>query len=280
MRAKTKKWFSPLFVLTLAVAGIFGVSAAVVDKQAEETPVVEKADAATTSTRLYLKPNGNWKQDSARFAIWRFNGSPLPDTWLDMNADPDNSGYYYVDYSDLDGYSGIIFVRMNPEASDSWESGHKWNQTKNLTKPTNDNILFDISGRDEWNDFNSVDWSSLTFQVSFDMQNHGSQVSSQNIVPGNKVSKPSNPTATGYTFGGWYTDGACTSSWDFTNDVVYKARTLYAKWTVNTYTITYKDQGGSAFSGTTSSPTSYTYGEGATLLSATKTNYAFNHFNW
>ena len=57
MRAKTKKWFSPLFVITLAVAGIFGVSAAVVDKQAEETPVVEKADAGTA--HIYCAYGGN-----------------------------------------------------------------------------------------------------------------------------------------------------------------------------------------------------------------------------
>ena len=59
MRAKTKKWFSPLFVLTLAVAGIFGVTAKVVDKQAEEAPVVEKADAGTSTTLYYAANTSN-----------------------------------------------------------------------------------------------------------------------------------------------------------------------------------------------------------------------------
>ena len=57
MRAKTKKWFSPLFVLTLAIAGIFGVSAAVVNKQAEETPAVEKADATAQNEYIYARAN-------------------------------------------------------------------------------------------------------------------------------------------------------------------------------------------------------------------------------
>lgn len=29
------------------------------------------------------------------------------------------------------------------------------------------------------------------------------------IIKGEKASKPAEPTASGYTFGGWYTDAAC-----------------------------------------------------------------------
>ncbi|MCR5102360.1 MAG: leucine-rich repeat protein [Butyrivibrio sp.] len=37
--------------------------------------------------------------------------------------------------------------------------------------------------------------------------------------------------ATGYNFGGWYTDSACTSAYDFTTRVTSDI-TLYAKWTI------------------------------------------------
>ena len=67
MRAKTRKWFNPLFVLTLAVAGLFGVTAAVVNKQVEETPVVEKAEAADT-----IIANGHGAASSESGVKWEW----------------------------------------------------------------------------------------------------------------------------------------------------------------------------------------------------------------
>lgn len=43
------------------------------------------------------------------------------------------------------------------------------------------------------------------------------------------ITVPTNPTRSGYTFGGWYTDTALTNPWNF-NDKVTNALTLYAKW--------------------------------------------------
>lgn len=40
---------------------------------------------------------------------------------------------------------------------------------------------------------------------------------------------PANPSREGYTFGGWYTDAALTTPWNF-NDQVINTVTLYAKW--------------------------------------------------
>lgn len=50
-----------------------------------------------------------------------------------------------------------------------------------------------------------------------------------NVPIGDTVDQPENPTATGYVFGGWYTDVNCTSAYDF-NTPVQKSFTLYAKW--------------------------------------------------
>ena len=65
--------------------------------------------------------------------------------------------------------------------------------------------------------------------------------------------KLKNATKTGYTFGGWYTDEAFTEESKVTQ--IEKgsigAVTLYAKWTANTYTITYNLNGGSWKSGFT-----------------------------
>ena len=47
-----------------------------------------------------------------------------------------------------------------------------------------------------------------------------------------KLVKPVDPTRDGYTFGGWYTDEACTRAYDFSTPVTADL-TLYAKWTKN-----------------------------------------------
>lgn len=47
-----------------------------------------------------------------------------------------------------------------------------------------------------------------------------------------KLVKPADPTREGYTFGGWYTDEACTQAYDFSTPVAADL-TLYAKWTKN-----------------------------------------------
>ena len=47
-----------------------------------------------------------------------------------------------------------------------------------------------------------------------------------------KRGKPADPTRDGYTFGGWFTDEACTQAYDFSTPVTADL-TLYAKWTKN-----------------------------------------------
>ena len=74
----------------------------------------------------------------------------------------------------------------------------------------------------------------VNYQVHFDMNGHGSAISSYTTVtPNSTISAPSDPSESGWTFGGWYTDDACTTGneWDFANDPVTETMTLHAKWT-------------------------------------------------
>lgn len=90
-----------------------------------------------------------------------------------------------------------------------------------------------------------------TYTVTFNSQG-GSAVSPiTGITPGTKITKPADPTRTGYTFDGWHKEAALTNKWDFANDTVTQDITLYAKWLANvgtTYTVTFNSQGGSAVS--------------------------------
>ena len=68
--------------------------------------------------------------------------------------------------------------------------------------------------------------------VTFDSQG-GSAVNPATATYGGKVVKPGNPTKSGYTFGGWYKESACTNAWNFDTDTVTGDMTLYAKWMKN-----------------------------------------------
>lgn len=83
------------------------------------------------------------------------------------------------------------------------------------------------------------------------------------------------PTKTGYTFAGWYENPK------FSGDPVKDVPTdstenlnFYAKWTANTYTVTFDANGGTINNGDV---TEYTYGVGATLpTDVTREGYAFD----
>ena len=69
---------------------------------------------------------------------------------------------------------------------------------------------------------------SQAHRVKFDARG-GSATGDQTPASGSTVTKPADPTREGYTFGGWYTDEACTKAYDF-SAAVTADMTLYAKW--------------------------------------------------
>ena len=78
---------------------------------------------------------------------------------------------------------------------------------------------------------------------------------------------------TGYNFDGWYSDVAFTTRVTEISATDMGNKTLYAKFTSNSYTITYVLDGGT---NDTTNPTGYTYGIGVTLADASKTGYNFD----
>ena len=80
------------------------------------------------------------------------------------------------------------------------------------------------------------------YTVTFNANGHGTAPAAQTVSQGSKATQPAAPTATGYTFGGWYTDANCTNAFDF-NTAINANITLYAKWTENTYTVTINNDG-------------------------------------
>ena len=86
----------------------------------------------------------------------------------------------------------------------------------------------------------------VTYKMTFD-SNGGSAVTPvTDIAEGATVTEPIAPSKTGYTFDGWYEQSDFSdTAWDFaTNKMPAKDVTLYAKWTVNSYTVTFDSKGG------------------------------------
>ncbi|GAA3875322.1 hypothetical protein GCM10022381_17510 [Leifsonia kafniensis] len=71
-----------------------------------------------------------------------------------------------------------------------------------------------------------------TANVIFSMNGHGAQVDSQAIAIGSLATAPKTPSASGYTFTGWFTDAAATQKFDFITPIS-GTTSLYAGWTKN-----------------------------------------------
>ena len=92
-------------------------------------------------------------------------------------------------------------------------------------------------------------WTATSYTISFE-ENGGSLITDLTQNYGTATVKPSDPTKVGSTFNGWFTDTALTLSYTFTT-MPLSNLTLYAKWTVNSYTISFEENGGSSVTDST-----------------------------
>ncbi len=121
------------------------------------TPTDDKVlydmESKNAATHLYLKPNGNWKSDGARFAACFMDDKKGNHTWKSMTI---NNDIYSCEIPTNMTY--VIFCRMNPSALENkWDN--KWNQTGDLTIPTDGKNLFTLKDG-EW-DGATETWSTI-----------------------------------------------------------------------------------------------------------------------
>jgi uncharacterized repeat protein (TIGR02543 family) len=84
-----------------------------------------------------------------------------------------------------------------------------------------------------------------SYTVTFNAQGGSVVDAVTDLLEGAKLEKPADPTRSGYTFDGWYTEAYDGTLWDFGADTVTGDITLYAHWK-ELYTVTFNAQGGSA----------------------------------
>ena len=110
-------------------------------------------------------------------------------------------------------------------------------------------------------------WILNTYSITFE-ENGGSTVT--DLTEQTNLPSPL-PTTTksGYTFNGWYYESNFTTQAQ-ASDTLSANVTLYAKWTLNTYTITFEENGGSSVS-----PITETTELPSPLPTTTKANHVF-----
>ena len=123
-------------------------------------------------------------------------------------------------------------------------------------------------------------WTINQYTVTFDSEG-GSIVAAVTQDYNTQVTEPAAPTKKGYTYSGWYdgdngTGNEVTFPYTLTGDI-----TLHAKWTTNTYIVTYDAEGGSVTPASQTKLFGATYGKGSNgttdeiMPTPTRTGYTF-----
>ena len=182
-------------------------------------------------------------KNSGKTTYYHFSWG-VPTVWLKhANWDGSNWGWKQMTY-DNDGSFHLDANYTNGNGCNyGCQSGNENDYISNPTKTPNStwNHLARFKMTFSGSSINLA--VTELFKVEFDLQGHGSAVADQYVLYNNTVAEPDEPAQTGYTFGGWFTNEACTSGYTFSAAVTSDINTLYAKWTAKEYTLTFNKNG-------------------------------------
>ena len=148
----------------------------------------------------------------------------------------------------------VTFVNYNDNVLKTYQVEYGKGATydgETPTKPSDQQYSYTFSGWDvdysyiEGNTTVKAQFAETLNEYKVDFQtNGGTTIASEGVDYGKTATAPSVPTKEGYTFSGWYKDEALTEAWDFATDTVKDNTILYAKWTINSYSVTFQNQDG------------------------------------
>ena len=244
------------------------------------------ASQTVLKDELVTKPTDPTK-DGYIFDTWLLNDEPYDfnspvteDITLKASWVEEASVVSYKVSFDVDGSINIVSViegKTVTRPSEPTKEGYKfigwYNDDKLFDFKTS--IYSDITLVAKWE---KIEQSSevTKYTVKFD-SNGGSSVASQTVKEGNTVSKPANPTRSGYKFVSWQLNG---KDYNFSSKVT-KNITLTAKWEkveqpseVTKYTVKFDSNGGSSVA-------SQTVKEGNTVSKPTNpTRSGYKFVSW
>jgi uncharacterized repeat protein (TIGR02543 family) len=159
-------------------------------------------------------------------------------TFLQTNAAAveKNLRYFYFaegtsyDLAYSSGMTALKLFRDNHLTVHYWEysGGHQWSVWKEDFKSFVPYLFRDTTTR----------YISLEFQ--------GGRIINSTIMTNldSLATAPPDPTRTGYSFSGWYKEPECIDSFGFSTDTIKANITIYAKWNINSYKVSFNSSGG------------------------------------
>ena len=211
----------------------------------------QPANNPTNGSKIF----GGWYKDSACTKLFDFS-SPITSAtivyakWYDEDA-----SVHCVKFETFGGTKipdryvedGAIITRPDDPVKDGYVFAG-WYADSNCTQEFNysEGVVSDAIIYAKWVPAEEVE--DITHTVTF-ITKGGSTVEDEVVKHEETATKPKDPTKTGYTFGGWFSDYDCTTPYDFAKGVT-SATAIYAKWipgTVKTYDVTFNTHGGTTY---------------------------------
>ncbi len=200
---------------------------------------------------------------------------------LDISSTGATTGWYYRIYNGS-GYEG-------PDNVNASSNSASWTMTGGINTGANSYvvILYNGSGVEQARSSSVSVTGETAFSTTIAAGSNGSVSPSGTVYANNSNLHPSITATpnTNYHFVDWTSNNitasvASTTSATTTVTATEAGHTITANFAGDQYTITYKDQGNVAFSGShvespSAHPTTHTYGTATSLNSATKTGYTF-----
>lgn len=161
--------------------------------------------------------------------------------------------------------TGYTFVGWNTKADGSGTTYKNGASVKNLTTKNGGKVTLYAT------------WVVTEYSITYNLNGGKNAAANPSYYTYFQAVTLKNPSRTGYTFAGWYSDK------NFKNKVTTIAKgskgskTLYAKWTANKYTITYSGNG--ATNGTMAK-TNCTYGKNVSLRANGYTRRGYTFAGW
>ena len=260
------------------------VSTSVQNSKRAPIPIIASAGSNSTNSSIHLKGGTVYDELTNGITAGGMNNSELA-----------NASYIYIESPFSTNTTNLVKYTTNNSKFDKFyityydgttslkEETYTYGKDKTLSyTPTKSGYVFagwytdseltnkitSISSSTE-GDINLYAKWTKTYTITY--YNGDTKVKTQTYTPGTKQSLYEY-SKTGYTFGGWYTDTKYTTKVTEISASTTGDKTYYAKMTANSYNINYYN-GSTKITGLT--PSTYTYGSGATLPSYSKTGYVF-----
>ena len=179
---------------------------------------------------LYFRPSSGWYSDSRATAK------------ISKITPPTITGYTFNGYN----YNGVQLINSTGQILTNTPTGFDYTNE-------NQNLVADITAN--------------SYTVTYNL-NGGNGCTSKTVTYDGIYGGLCTPTKNGYTFNGWYKEAAFTNKVESSSTVSTASdHNLYAKWTANTYSVSFNVNGGS---GGQSAAVTATYGAAMPTINTTK----------